>query len=88
MLDTILWDFTEPFIVGMLFIGMFSMVVIRYFMLAGGFYMYFYLWSPKKWQSRKINQKPHSNKQFRFELKYSIITSLLFALIGTLTAVA
>jgi len=88
MEEIIPWDFTDPLVFGALFLAMFLMVVIRYFILAGGFYLYFYIWSPKKWQNRKINQKPHTNKQFWYELKYSVLTSLLFALIGALTAIA
>jgi lathosterol oxidase len=86
--DIISWDFTEPLTFLALTAFMFSVVVLRYFILAGAFYSFFYLYKPEAWAKRKINIQAHHKGQFWYELKYSLITSLIFALVGSLTAIA
>lgn len=65
----------------------FLIIVGRYFLIAGLFYLLFYRWFFKYWEKRKINHKDFKAGQFRREIKWSIITSFLFALSGTITTV-
>jgi Delta7-sterol 5-desaturase len=60
----------------------FAVVVIRYFLMAGLFHFFFCFLQNKKWQQRKISNKPYSSKQFRNEVKWSIVTSFIFAFVG------
>lgn len=59
-------------------------VVGRYFLVAGLFYVAFYIWQPRKWQSRKISAREHSSKQLQTEIGWSMITAFIFALTGAL----
>ena len=66
--------------------GLAFMVVIgRYFFIAGLFYAVFYLWFPRRWKQRKINDRDYSTGQFRKEVKWSTITALIFALSAAFT---
>lgn len=62
----------------------FLVVIGRYFLVAGLFYIVFYVWFPSKWQTRKITPKDYPSKQFRKEVTWSMITALIFAVTGTL----
>lgn len=65
----------------------FSVVIGRYFLIAGLFYMFFYIWFPKQWQLRKINEKDYKPGQFRSEVKWSMLTAFIFAISGAVTLV-
>jgi sterol desaturase/sphingolipid hydroxylase (fatty acid hydroxylase superfamily) len=71
----------------LLLLAMFAVIVFRYFLVAGFFYLYFYRWHKEAWQAYKINQKNYPKGQFTQEIKWSVITSLIFALAGAITAV-
>ena len=81
------WDFFQalPFLA--LTGSFFLIVMLRYFFIAGGFYLFFYLWKPKLFIGRKINNKPHPPGQFWYEFNYSAFTSLIFALLGAGTVI-
>lgn len=66
----------------------FAAIVIRYFIAAGLFYWYFYRFRYSLWKLKKINKdtKP-DRQQFLSEVKWSIITSAIFAAIGALTII-
>jgi sterol desaturase/sphingolipid hydroxylase (fatty acid hydroxylase superfamily) len=80
-------DFLEPlwFLTAVLII--FLVVMVRYFLIAGLFYGAFYLWFPQHWQQRKINSKSYKDGQFKKELKWSTITTLIFAVVGAASVV-
>ena len=59
----------------------------RYVLVAGLFYATFYVWFPKKWQQRKINDRSYKKDQFKKEVSWSCITAGLFALSGTITGI-
>ncbi len=64
------------------------MVVIgRYFIIAGLFQLWFYKWQKEKWASRWLGKKQIDKKQFYSEVKWSMITALIFAFAGTFTAI-
>jgi sterol desaturase/sphingolipid hydroxylase (fatty acid hydroxylase superfamily) len=47
----------------------------------------FYLWFPKHWQQRKINNKAYKTGQFKKEVKWSMVTALIFAISGAISLV-
>ncbi len=80
-------DFSNPLWFFVAALVMFAIIIGRYFLIAGLFYILFYLWFPKKWVHRKINLKTYKQNQFKKEVKWSMITALLFALAGAVLLV-
>lgn len=80
-------DFSKPFWVVLLTIIFFVIITGRYFLIAGLFYCFFYLWFPVKWKERKINKKEYQQGQFKKEIKWSLITSLIFSVAGAFTVI-
>jgi sterol desaturase/sphingolipid hydroxylase (fatty acid hydroxylase superfamily) len=77
------WDFFElPAFLGLTG-SFFLIVMLRYFLIAGGFYLFFYLIKPPGFEARKINKRPHPDGQFWYEFRYSTFTSIIFALLGS-----
>ncbi|MCU0445075.1 MAG: sterol desaturase family protein [Microscillaceae bacterium] len=68
-------------------LAMFAVVVLRYLVVAGVFFTYFYQWRYLQWQARKINSKPYPAGQFGREIYWSVITSFIFAIAGAATAI-
>ena len=62
----------------------FAVVIGRYVLIAGIFYAVFYLWFPDRWKQRKIAKKAFRKNQFRKEFLWSSVTSVLFALAGSI----
>lgn len=60
-------------------------IVGRYFIAAGVFHLFFYGGKSGKWRSSKLNAKAYKKGQFDKEIKWSIVSSLIFAVAGTLT---
>ena len=87
MLQAVMPDFSKPLWFLVVFIIMFSVIIGRYLIIAGMFYGIFYLWFPQKWKQRKINSKEYKTNQFKKEVKWSMITALLFASAATVAAV-
>lgn len=64
---------------------LFTAIVFRYFIAAGVFYWYFYKLKHHQWDVKKLYKKASpSHKQYIKEVKWSIITSMIFAIIGAL----
>ena len=80
-------DFSQPlwflFATGIFFI----IVTVRYFLVAGLFYLFFYSWFAGKWHKRKLNSKDYKEGQLRREIKWSMVTSLIFSVAGAITLV-
>jgi lathosterol oxidase len=76
------YDFTDPLnflvLTGLIFLT----VVFRYSLVAGIFYLVFYIIDPVDFRSRKIFPAQKNTAQFRSEIFWSTFTSLLFALAG------
>jgi Delta7-sterol 5-desaturase len=68
-------------------LAMFLVVVLRYLVVAGVFFLYFHRWRAQWWQARKINPKPYSEGQFGREIYWSVISSFIFAVAGAFTAI-
>ena len=80
------FDSALTFLLGTL--AIFAVVTGRYLLMAGGFYIYFYIWRKKQWQKRKLGAKNYSRQQFRRELGYSMATAGIFAVTGALMVLA
>lgn len=61
---------------------MFLVVVFRYSLVAGIFFVVFYVIDPVGFRSRKIHKTKRDPTQYRKEIFWSTFTSLLFALAG------
>ena len=80
-------DFSHPLYFTIATLVIFAVVIGRYLLIAGLFYSVFYLWFPKKWQQRKINDRLHKDGQYKREVKWSMITAGLFAVAGAILLV-
>src|SRR6478735_8593396 len=76
------FDSPVTFFVGAL--AIFAIVIGRYLLIAGGFYIYFYIWRKDHWRKRKLGSRNYNKQQFYRELIYSMITAALFAITGSL----
>lgn len=68
--------------------ALFVLVMGRFVLIAGAFYLYFYLWQPERWKAHRLSQKPQEKTQLWTELGWSMLTALIFAFAGSLTVVA
>jgi lathosterol oxidase len=57
----------------------------RYALVSSLLYSVFYLWKRKAWLNRKIQSKFPQNRDYRREIGYSAITSIVFALVSWLS---
>ena len=80
-------DFASPGWFLLLTLLFWAIITGRYFLFAGIFYLVFYIWFPEKWIKRKINRKPYKKGQLTLEIKWSVLSSLLFSLAGALTVI-
>ncbi len=62
----------------------FLILVFRYFLAVGLFYYYYYIKNKEKFQPKKLSKRPYKKKQFRNEIKWSLISSVIFAITGAL----
>ncbi len=65
---------------------MFLVVAGRYIFIAGIFHFWFYIWKKDRWSNRSLSKKIIDKKQFHNEVKWSVFTSLIFAVAGSFTA--
>lgn len=63
-------------------LGMTFFQFFRYAVFAGGFYAVFYVWKKKSWFHKKIKQAYPANDKVWFEIKHSLISLLIFGLVG------
>lgn len=80
-------DFTSVFWIISLTLLFFLVITGRYFLVAGIFYLAFYVWFPDKWASRKINKKAYKKGQLKTEMKWSLLSSVIFSIAGTITVI-
>ena len=80
-------DYSNPLVFLAVVGVIFFVIVIRYFLIAGIFHLIFYR-SPSRWASRKINFKTQKSDQFKKEIKWSLVTSSIFAVIGAFVVIA
>ena len=58
----------------------FTIVVFRYFLTAGIFWWMFYRWQPESLKNRRIYKQLPSNDMQKYEIRWSMMSSLVFAL--------
>ena len=75
------FDLNQPINMLTAFLVMYLVIVFRYLLLVGIFHWYF--WYFKKDVKKLFDKKP-TIKQFRYEIKWSLISSLFFAAAGVL----
>lgn len=57
-------------------------VFVRYLCFAGGLYFLCYIWKKKSWEHKQIAPTPPEAKVIKHEIKYSILSSILFGFMG------
>jgi Delta7-sterol 5-desaturase len=80
-------NFSEPLVFVALTVGMFVVIIGRYFVVAGLFHLWFNKFSAEKWGAHRLGKKTVPRSQYLKEIRYSLITSLLFSVAGAFTAV-
>lgn len=63
----------------------FLVVMGRYVLIAGIFYVVFYIWYPDRWQQRRINNRTYKKGQLQKEVGWSCLTAMIFAISGAFT---
>jgi sterol desaturase/sphingolipid hydroxylase (fatty acid hydroxylase superfamily) len=80
-------NFSLPLYFALLTIIMFLVVAGRYFLIAAIFHIAFFVVGKNRWTNRRLGKKKFEKKQFYTEVKWSLVTSLIFALAGAFTMV-
>ncbi len=80
-------DFSLPLYFSLLTLVMFLVVAGRYFLIASIFQIVFFVVGKNRWTNRRLGKKKLEKKQFYTEVKWSLVTSLIFALAGAFTMV-
>lgn len=80
-------DFSSPEWITINMVIFFIVITGRYFLLSGLFYAIFYIWYPKKWQSRKINTRELKKGQLKTEIKWSVLSAAIFAITAAVTVI-
>jgi sterol desaturase/sphingolipid hydroxylase (fatty acid hydroxylase superfamily) len=77
-------QFGLPGLFALSFMVIFLLVVGRYFLIAGIFHLYFHVWKREAWRNRNIHaQKEYAQGQFRREMRWSMMTAVIFSLAGS-----
>ena len=80
-------DLSNPLFFFLATAVIFLVVIGRYFLIAGFFQMWFYKWRKDKWANRWLGKKQVDKKQFYTEVKWSLITAVIFSFAGSITAI-
>jgi sterol desaturase/sphingolipid hydroxylase (fatty acid hydroxylase superfamily) len=64
------------------FFLLFVLIALRYFGVAGFFYWFLWIRQNPKWERRKLQKERPNKKLIKSEIRWSILTSLVFALAG------
>ena len=79
-------DFSDPIVFPLTLLVVLFIITARYFLVAGLFHLVFYKWQKEKWQPYKIN-RPTDRRQFRIEMRNSLVSGLIFSIITVLTLI-
>src|SRR5690349_20652821 len=66
-------------------VSLFAVILLRYVIIALLGYLIFYVIFGKRWQHRKIQSRVPGANDYRREIGYSLITALIFTVVGYLT---
>jgi sterol desaturase/sphingolipid hydroxylase (fatty acid hydroxylase superfamily) len=61
---------------------LFVILVVRYFVFGALLHWYFFIRRDPRWEKRKVFSRDHDRKQFLSELKWSMVSSGIFAFSG------
>lgn len=78
-------DFSQPLVFMRTMAFFFFIILGRYLAVSAIAHAFFYRWRKERWQSRKIGKRAYAVKQFRREIVWSAITTLIFATAGAAT---
>ncbi|UOQ83222.1 hypothetical protein [Hymenobacter sp. 5414T-23] len=67
---------------GLVYAADLLMLLLRYGLFAGVAYWVFWRWKKARWQHRRIQPRFPEAKHIRTEIRYSILTCLIFAAVG------
>lgn len=67
--------------------AIFAVIMLRYFFVAGLFYLVFFRWRAKQWKGRTIIDRNYKPRQMKTEVKWSTITTLIFSVFGAISLV-
>jgi len=59
-----------------------TILILRYLIIAGGAYVYFWVFKKERWQHRRIQQKFPDKKHIWNEVKWSLSTFVIFMMTG------
>lgn len=77
-------DLSNPIYFFITMLVLYSIITARYFTVSGTFYLIFYKWLKVKWSTKKIGNKAYTSKQFKREIKWSVISAICFSFTGTM----
>ena len=81
------FDLTEPRYLLTASAVLLGVLIFRYFLMAGAFWLLFYYFRPQRFQQRQIyKQLPEKKIQF-YEIKWSLITSIFFTVAAIIMGV-
>lgn len=75
-------DFSSPLVFTLTAAFFFAVILGRYLVVSALAHAFFYRWRKERWQTRKIGKRAYATVQFRREIVWSAITTLIFALAG------
>ncbi|MDT0688970.1 sterol desaturase family protein [Salegentibacter sp. F188] len=61
---------------------LFFAVLVRYLLAAGVFYYYYFVWNSSKFKERVLSRRKLRKNQLKKEIRWSIISSAIFAFFG------
>ncbi len=70
---------------GVVSLWLFLAIAGRYLLVAGGFFWVFYGWQAQIWFPRRLNRTAYRSGQLIHEVKWSLVTSAVFAVAGALS---
>lgn len=76
----------EKYIISAGFISL--MITLRYFIVAGVFFLIFYIFKKKKWSYKKIQQRFPVKKDYAREIGYSMLTIVIFIIVAMIVFVS
>ena len=66
------------------FCAVFAIILLRYFIISGAFYFVFYC---RRHSRKQLNSKLPKTQQIKFEIKWSLVSSVIFAVFGLILGV-
>src|SRR5688572_3534843 len=78
-------DFSSPLVFAATTAFFFIVILGRYLAVSAIAHLFFYRWRKNRWESRKLAKRAYGAKQFRREIVWSAVTTLIFAVAGAAT---